>query len=290
MQPLMVLAILLFLALPSTAQVKCGSAFFDLPPSRFETLTQKSAVTETQIYQAAKADILGNPGLTSKAKQAAADFFGIMNLNKDYRHEISIEIQRRDYKAALEKMGVKVRLDPLTLVRQHSHYFRLLFSLGANAGLNYLSYQYLGTAGFLVSVPHFKFFRPEKIPDAVLIELLTKPEGGPLTKAYVQSRVRHGADVVIKSLNNYIFVGMLSWLTLFHHQIVTDPTGYMQAQALTSASAMTKAAYEQNLKTLSGLEIKLQEFEKSGQNDKVEKARSLIENIKKQNLEILNLP
>lgn len=174
--------------------------------SHLETLALQGTVTETQIYQAAKVQVLGDRSLSIKAKQAVAGFFDIFQLNKDYRREVSIEIQRRHYKAALEKMGVQIKVDPMTLIRRNAPYFRLMFSLGANAGLNYLSYQYLGTSGFLVSIPHYKFFRPETIPDAVLMELLTQPPGGPLTNAYVSSRVRHGADVVIKSLNNYIFL------------------------------------------------------------------------------------
>ncbi|WP_374035343.1 hypothetical protein ACES2I_06195 [Bdellovibrio bacteriovorus] len=288
MRSLVLTAFMILIALPAAAQIACGGAFLDTRTSHFETLSRQSRVTETQVYQAAKADVLGDRNLSMKAKMAAAEFFNIFQLNKDYRRELSIEIQRRDYKRALEKMGVQVKLDPMTLLRHNAHYFRLLFSLGANAGLNYLSYQYLGSAGFIVSVPHFKFFRPEKIPDAVLMEILTQPEGGPLTKAYVSSRVRHGADVVISSLNKYIFVGLLSWMTVFHHQVITDPTAYIENQALISASAMTKAVYEQNIKTISGLELKLHEFQTTGQSEKAEKALLLIENIKKQNLEILN--
>lgn len=288
MRSLVVSAFIFLIALPAAAQMACGGAFLDTRSSHFESLSRKSRVTETQIYQAAKADILGDRSLSVKAKMAAADFFNILHLNRDYRRELTIEIQRRDYKSALEKMGVQIKMDPMTLLRHNAHYFRLMFSLGANAGLNYLSYQYLGSAGFIVSVPHFKFFRPEKIPDGVLMEVLTQPEGGPLTKAYINARVRHGADVIISSLNSYIFVGLLSWLTVFHHQVITDPTAYMENQARMSASAMTRAAYDQNIKTISGLEVKLLEFQKTGQSDKAEKALLLIENIKKQNLEIIN--
>ncbi|MDG0817311.1 hypothetical protein [Bdellovibrio svalbardensis] len=288
MRAVLALAITFILALPAVAQVACGGAFLEAPRSHFETLTKQWSVSESQILKAAQSDILGDRNISVLAKDSIVEFFNVFQMNKDYRREISIEIQRRDYKAALEKMGVQVKVDPMFALRKNAHYFRLMFSLGANAGLNYLSYRYLGTAGFLVSAPQFKFFRPDKIPDEVLMELLTKPEGGPLTKAYVNARVRHGADVVIKNLNNFVFVGILSWLAVFHHQIVTDPVAYMEKQALTSVSAVTQSAYEINLKTIAGLEVKLQEFERTGQTEKAQKATNLIENIKKQNSEILN--
>ncbi|MGE9746324.1 hypothetical protein [Bdellovibrio bacteriovorus] len=73
------------------------------------------------------------------------------------------------------------------------------------------------------------------------MEILTQHEGGPLTKAYINARVRHG------------------------------PTAYMENQTRMSASAMTRAAYDQNIKNISGLKVKLLEFQKTGQSEKAER-------------------
>lgn len=286
MRNLLTAIIITVLTMQASAANMCSNVFLESPGPHFDALTAQLEVTESQIFKAAQKDLLGDRTLSQRAKDSALDFFNILNINRDYRKQLTVELQRRDYKAALERMGIKTKVDAMYILRRNSHYFKMLFSIGANAAVNIASYHYLGIAGMIVSIPRTGFFRPDKIPDAVILEMMTKPQGGPLAKAYLGSRVKHSVDAVTQSVGKFLTIGLLSWFAIFHHQVITDPNGYMEQQMMSTTTSVLKVTYLQNLETIKAVEAKKAAFERDGQMDRVRKAEALIASIQQQNSEL----
>jgi len=264
-------------------QVFAISAKIVLP----ESLLNKTSVSDWKILKAAQADIIGDRSLTQKARDKFLSFFEMFRTNQNYREQIEIEIRRRDFEAALEKMGVQTHSDPRYWLRNHKHYFSTLFSIAANGGINYLSYHFLGHAGFLVHLPKTRFFKPEEIPDAVIAELLASDTIQPRVRQYVMTRVSHGADLVLNNIRKYFNIGILASFAVLHGDMLMDPQNYLNNQLTHSSEAITNYALQSNLELKAKLEIKKEHFEKSGQLENAAAAEKIIKQIENQNKQLI---
>lgn len=272
------------LVLPSShAQWMCSEVFSET--SSFDLLITKDIVTETEILKAARQDLLLNASIPNRVKSSLQSILKGTYLKEDHLNEISLEVRRRNYRAALEKLNIKTKVDIRTVLREHKHYLGWIFSAVANGTANYVSMRFLGTPT-LVSIPKTRFFRPDKVPDEVLHEII-EADMGPRTQAYINSRVRHGADVVINNVSTIMNVAIVSTILILHHQMITDPVGYFEEQMANSVDSINRAAYLLNLETIKQIQEKQAQFKKAGQWDKVKQAEALIENIRQQNRDFL---
>jgi hypothetical protein len=281
------IALLLTLPLTGNAQT-CEQLFGDSSANTLPgSLQNISSASDWKILKAAQFDILGERSLSQKARDHALSFLEIFRVNQNYREQIEIEIRRRDFKAALQEMGVTTHTDPLYWLRNNKHYFSTLFSVAVNSSLNYLSYHYLGTAGFVAHVPKTRFFKPDQIPDAVIEELLTSDNVQPRTRNYIKARVGHGADLVINNVRKYFHIGLLASVVIMHGDILMDPFGYVNNQLSRTSDAISNYARNSNLELIQKLELKKELFLKKGALEKVAAAEALIREIKENNNQLI---
>ncbi len=286
---LMAVILLLAALTPPTAnaQLACDSIFEEGPDGKFfAELTKQTSVTESQILKAVEKDLLGDRTLSQKSRDWALSFFREFNMNRNYRAQIQKEIQYRDYKTALNRMGIETKVDPLYVLKRNKHYINLAFSFALNTTVNYFSMHYLNTP-VLVSIPGIKLFHPEKIPDGVLEELLTRPDAGIRTREYFRQRFQHGTEFALQRTLSIFSISVIAYLLIFYNKAVMDPTGYMLDQMNKTGDSLIVITYELNLETLRALEAKKVSFEQSGQLENITKADALIMSIKNQNAGLL---
>jgi len=244
-----------------------GFSFVDEPG--LSRLVVKNSVSEWAVLAAAKNDILGSPNLNEKIKKQIYAFFVAFHQNAAFHEKLIIEAQRRRYHQVLHDMGIRVYQDPITLLTRAKPYLSLLFSIAANSGTNLLSYHYLNHYGYVIHIPETRLFNPRSIPDDVLIELISSQDETPKTNQYVKTRVKYGADVVLRSIKNVFNIGIISVLMVSNYLAVMNPQAYLENHTTNIANSVAKMAYQQNLDLIHQL--------------KGQKAETLIDRIEKQN-------
>lgn len=284
------LALTLPLQLPYVAQANpamCGDVFRPDPRSLVpEELLEHEALTDYQILKAAKDVILDQKTIPDKIRQKMEDILEVFFINKKFKQELLIEIERRNYKAALEMMNIPVKKDMRYVYTTHKHYFRLVLSIVLNGTANALSYHYLGKGGLLVNLPTTRFFKPEQIPDAVILELINTG-AGPKTKEYLQYRFRHGSDMALRNVIKYVNLAVFTYLIIFHHEFITNPEAYIADYIAKISNALNAQTYKNNLEMIKSLESKKSAFESQGNLEKANKAQALIESLKMQNDDLI---
>ncbi len=284
------LALTLLLQLPYVAQASpgvCGDVFKVDPRTLVPSeLLEHEILTEYQILKAAKDSVLDQKTIPAKVRQKMEDILEVFFINKKFKQELLIEIERRNYRAALEKMDIPIKKDIRYTYTTHKHYFRLVLSLVLNGAANALSYHYLGKGGVLVNLPITRFFKPEQIPDAVILELVNTG-AGPKTKAYLQYRFQHGSDMALRNVIKYVNLAVLTYLIVFHHEALTDPEAYIADYIAKISSALNAQTYKNNLEMIKSLKEKKSVFESQGNTEKATKAQALIDSLLWQNDELI---
>ena len=260
--------------------------------SAFQKLSQQTEFTETQLLNAAETDVLGAQSLSAKAKRWAQSYFAALRTHQSFRESLRVEIRRRDYQRALNEMGIESHSDLKSILKKYRPYISGVFALGINGAVNYLSYRYLSTYGYLVFLPSIRLFDPQQVPDEVLLELLSTntSEDAPKTRTYIFARWRHGAQTIYDNVRKIFPITVLSTFAVFHAQLITDPGAYVGSQLDTASSGINMAAYKQNENTIYLLETKKKDFERLNEEDKVKMSNDLIIDLQSRNRRIISGP
>lgn len=291
----------------------CGEVFRSTPHLEklledTETLNEFSsfgyAPSETQLLRAARADALGLNGIVGRSGQWLRSWFSIFEAGKVKRDKVLIEVQRRRYKNALEKMGVTPARDPLMTIRKMRSYVSTALVVGLNIGVNYVTLKYLNNFVLIPFIPASSLFKPEMVSDQILSEMI-EPAGTsatsaayPATRRFVSDRLRQvfpqltmttikaHTDTIVNAAGRYLNTYLLV-LTMAHAMPVAkdliavdgDMNAYMGLQLSRVVDSMNSVAVQQNLKTLQIAKEKRARFLHEGQLDKVQKVDAIILNI-----------
>jgi hypothetical protein len=243
---------------------------------------------QTRLLRAVEADVLGFKlgfrGWPARALYSMKRTFFVIGAAEARGDLATVEFHRRQYERRLAQMGLPVRRDIRTRLRENKHYLSLAFSAAANGAVNFLAYKYLSSAGILIHIPATRIFNERSLPDDVLNELIEakSTDDTPKTRAYVRSKIKFGADEVIAAGRRMFNFGILAVLIFTHGDLITDPEGASIRLMDTTTSQIREAAREQNKETLQLLYAKRAKFLAEGQLDKVAKADALILEVQNQ--------
>lgn len=234
--------------------------------------------TESRFMRAVQADVLGLDGFSDRARYSLKRAFSILNLNRARTDDLLVEFHRRRYqRTVMDQLGLPPYQDLLSRMRANKVYLSTTFSVAANGAVNLLSYHFFHTFGFLVHIPDVRIFNARTLPDDVLNELIeTSPvEDAPKTRAYVNSKVRYGADTVLATGRRMFNYGVLAVILVSHGDILSDARSAGRMVDATT-SQIHAAVVEQNRLTLQLLQNKRMKFLAAGETEKVAQADRLI--------------
>lgn len=253
----------------------------------FNELISQENLSESLIFKAAMKEVLGPQGFKDLSKRWLLGVVEGINYKKDFREQLQIEIQRRQYERVATSLKLPIKKDIRYILYNNKHRLSQFVSIAINGSVNMLSYQFLGSAGYLVHIPKFKVFDPKEIPDEVIHELIESPEPRAATKKFVNYKFRYGTQVVLNNIRKFFNVGILATTLIFNHQMITNPSEYMNQQFDQSLQAVNSLTIKKNLETIKSIEVKLEQFKLSKDNEKIQRAEELIESIKKENQSLM---
>jgi len=267
---------------------QCNSIFNDKEYDFLQPIYSNGKITESAIFEAAAKELIRSTetNYDSYLKNKFIRILESLNYNRNFRNELLLEVKRRDYRKLAEKLNIEITDDIPAVLKRNKHYFSTIFSLALNGSVNWFTYQFLGTMGYIVDIPKLKIFDPRKIPDDVLNELIDLSYQGQQSRKFISLHFKYGADYIWNTVSSYMAIGILIYLLIENHQMLTDPSGYLQDQLENSLGSINYAIYMENLKQISLIEKKISNLDPSTESQRIEKGRNLIANFERINNQI----
>ena len=254
---------------------------FEKQPN-FQILVQKTSVTQTEILKAAERDLIGDPTVSIQAKNWARNSFALLNLKSNLSRQAKIEAKRRKYEHSFNDLDIPIHPDLRFLLSKYKPYLQSIFALGANGAVNYLTYKYFSSIGYLIYIPQIRFFNSREVPDAVLAELIfaDKYNDAPKTRNYIFSEIKFGAQKVYEAVRAVAYAGIFSIFIVSHSDLISDPTGHVYHEMDNTSLAINRMSLENAQQTIQLLEAKKRSLIASQKLDDAVKIDVKIKNLK----------
>ena len=237
--------------------------------------------SESRLLNAARADVLNQKTLTSRAIYDLRRAFLLMNLDQALADDVLVEIQMRRFESALRKVGLPPWQDLRSLVRAHRVYLSFAIWSAATATVNFLSYKYLGEIGIIPYLPGGRLSQTRSIPLDVLYELVTtaSDQAVPKTSAFARVLWSFRADAIVNAMRRAANVGLLAALFSSSAAFIAQPDATLAAGLDTATSEIRELARQENRETLALAKIKRDEFLATRQFAKAAAAEKLMADL-----------
>jgi len=238
----------------------------------------KKSVSESDLLKFSMTAIYNSNKSQSYLSKKIESIIHKLIINKSFRDQVLIEMERRNLNKIAEMLEIPVDRDLSSILRDKRNYISSITTILLNVVTNVyanVTFAYL---------PELKFLDLTKISDDTLIELITSPNNK--SNASIQSLKLtrdHKKQFVYDQLKLLFNTAMIIYILTEEYKLFMHPEAFVNDVA----NQMYKESYETNLNSIAKAKVKVEYYMSINDIPNVEKFKQLIEKIEAENIETL---